>query len=289
MKKHKLIPYLLIAPTFILFSIFFLFPLFYSFSLTFVEWNGFAVDKTFVGLDNYTRLFSDSDFINAFKNTFIYTVCTVPLSVMISLVLSYMMNDKIKGFQTLKGIFFLPHIVSLVAVGVVWSWIFLPDKYGLLNSILSVFGIEIQKWLDDPNLALLSLMIIGIWKSIGYNMVIFIAGLLAIPKSLYEAATIDGAKSHQVFRYVTLPMLKPTIFFVCVSSTIYSLFQIFDIVKVTTDGGPIGRTEMLVTYLYKVGFKNYEIGYASAIAFVLFLLAVTVTVVQRKFIDEKEA
>ncbi len=288
MNKHKLTPYLLIAPTFILFTVFFLFPLFYSFSLTFVEWNGFAVDKDFVGLSNYIRLFEDQDFLNAFKNTFVYTIVTVPLSVSISLILSYTLNDKIKGFQALKGIFFLPHIVSLVAVGVVWSWIYLPDKYGLLNSFLSIFGVEIQTWLHDPDLAMVSLMIIGIWKSIGYNMVIFIAGLLAIPASLYEAATIDGAKSHQTFRYITLPMLKPTIFFVMVSSTIYSLFQIFDIVKVTTNGGPIGRTEMLVTYLYKVGFKNYEIGYASAIAFVLFLLAVSITVIQKKFIEEPE-
>lgn len=288
MKKNSLTPYILIAPTFILFSIFFLMPLLYSFSLTFVEWNGFSVDKLFVGLDNYKRLFSDPDFLNAFKNTCVYTISTVPLSVFLSLIMSTLLNNKVKGFQTLKGIYFLPHIVSLVAVGVVWSWIFLPDKYGLLNSILSVFGIDIQTWLHDPDLAMPSLIIIGIWKSMGYNMVIFIAGLLAIPKSLYEAATIDGAKSHQTFWYVTLPMLKPTIFFVMVSSTIYSLFQIFDIVNVTTGGGPVGRTEMLVTYLYKVGFKDYEMGYASAIAFVLFLLAITITVVQRKLADEKQ-
>lgn len=288
MKKNTLTPYILIGPTFILFTIFFLIPLLYSFTLTFVDWNGFSVDKVFVGFDNYTRLFEDADFINAFKNTFVYTVCTVPLSVFISLIMSALLNDKVKGFQTLKGIYFLPHIVSLVAVGVVWSWIFLPDKYGLLNSILSFFGIEIQAWLDDPKLAMPSLIIIGVWKSMGYNMVIFIAGLLAIPKSLYEAAKIDGAKSHQTFFYVTLPMLRPTIFFVMVSSTIYSLFQIFDIVNVTTNGGPIGKTEMLVTYLYKVGFKDYEMGYASAIAFVLFSLAIITTVVQRKFVEDKK-
>lgn len=289
MKKNTLTPYILIGPTFILFTIFFLVPLLYSFTLTFVDWNGFSVDKVFVGFDNYARLFQDADFINAFKNTFVYTICTVPLSVFLSLIMSALLNDKVKGFQTLKGIYFLPHIVSLVAVGVVWSWIFLPDKYGLLNSILSIFGIEIKAWLDDPQLAMPSLIIIGIWKSLGYNMVIFIAGLLAIPKSLYEAATIDGAKSHQSFFYVTLPMLKPTIFFVMVSSTIYSLFQIFDIVNVTTNGGPIGKTEMLVTYLYKVGFNDYEMGYASAIAFVLFSLAIITTIVQRKFVEEKEA
>lgn len=287
MKKKVLTPYFLIAPTFILFIIFFLLPLMYSFSLTLVEWNGFSANKTFVGLSNYINLFGDDDFLNALKNTFIYTIVAVPLSVSISLVLSYLLDDKVKGFQILKGIFFLPHIVSLVAVGVVWSWIFLPDKYGLLNSILSVFGVPIKRWLADPNLSMLSLIIIGVWKSMGYNMIIFIAGLLGISPSLYEAATIDGAKNYQSFFHITLPMLKPTIFFVMVSSTIYSLFQIFDIVKITTNGGPVGSTEMLVTYLYKVGFERYEMGYASAVAFVLFALAVVITIVQRKFIEEK--
>jgi len=286
LNKSKLTPYLLIAPTFVLFTIFFLIPLFYSFSLTFVEWNGFSIEKTFVGFENYIRLFDDGDFINALKNTVIYAGLTVPLSVGISLLLSYILDEKVKGFQFLKGVFFLPHIVSLVAVGVVWSWIYLPDKYGLLNVILGFFGVEIHQWLHDPDLALISLVIIGVWKSIGYNMVIFIAGLLAIPKSLYEAAEIDGANSTQRFFRITLPSLRPTIFFVMVSSTIYSLFQIFDIVKVTTDGGPIGRTEMLVTYLYKVGFTNYEMGYASAIAFVLFAITVLITIIQRKFVEE---
>lgn len=287
MKRRIYTPYLLVAPTFIMFTIFFLFPLLYSFVLTFYDWNGFSIDMIFVGFENYTNLFTDKGFINALKNTAIYTLTTVPLSVFISLVLSYILDENTKGYQALKGIYFLPHIVSLVAVGVVWSWIFLPDKYGLLNSVLQFFGIEIKKWLADPNLAMVSLVIIGIWKSIGYNMVIFIAGLLSIPKSLYEAAQIDGANSLQKFFKVTLPLLKPTIFFVMVSSTIYSLFQVFDIVKVTTDGGPIGKTEMLVTYLYKIGFERYEIGYASAIAFVLFILTIIITIIQKKFIEEK--
>lgn len=287
MKRRIYTPYLLIAPTFIMFTIFFLFPLIYSFVLTFYDWNGFSIEMIFVGFENYTNLFKDEGFINALKNTAIYTLTTVPLSVFISLVLSYILDENTKGYQALKGIYFLPHIVSLVAVGVVWSWIFLPDKYGLLNSVLQFFGIEIKKWLSDPNLAMISLVIIGVWKSIGYNMVIFVAGLLSIPKSLYEAAQIDGANSLQKFFKVTLPLLKPTIFFVMVSSTIYSLFQVFDIVKVTTDGGPIGKTEMLVTYLYKIGFERYEIGYASAIAFVLFILTIMITIIQKKFIEEK--
>ena len=286
MKKNSNIAYLLIAPTYILFFLFFLLPLMYSFGLTFFEWNGYAPTKEFVGLANYVELFRDAKLFNALINTVIYTISTVILSVIVSLVLSYFMTDKVKGYQTLKGIYFMPHIVSLVAVGVVWSWVFLPNSSGLLNSILGVFGIKEQTWLSDPNLAMPSLVVIGVWKSIGYNMVILIAGLLSIPTSLYEAAQIDRAKPFQQFRKITLPLLKPTMFFIMVSSTIYSLFQVFDIIKVTTDGGPIGKTEMLVTYLYKVGFKHNEIGYASAIAFLLFTLTVIITIIQRKCIKE---
>lgn len=287
MNKRAYTPYLLIAPTFILFAVFFLIPLFYSFFLTMFEWNGFSVDKTFVGFSNYIRLFGDEGFTNALKNTFTYVAFTVPLSVSISLILSYMMNESLKGFLILKGIYFLPHIVSLVAVGVVWSWILLPDKYGLMNSILSIFGIEVKKWLADPDLAMAALVIIGVWKSIGYNMVIFIAGLMSIPKSFYEAAEIDGANVVQKFFKLTIPLLKPTIFFVMVSSTIYSLFQIFDVVKVMTNGGPIGKTEMLITYLHKVGLVEYELGYASVISLVLFILTILITIAQKKFVEEK--
>ncbi len=287
LNKQSYTPYLLIAPTFILFAVFFLIPLLYSFVLTMFEWNGFSLVKTFVGFNNYIRLFNDVSFINALKNTVIYVIIMVPLCGSISLVLSYIMDEKLKGFQLLKGIYFLPYIVSLVAIGVVWAWIFLPDKYGLLNSILSIFGVEAKKWLADPDLAMGSLIVIGIWKNMGYNMMIIIAGLLAIPRSLYEAAEIDGANSVQRFFKVTLPLLKPTIFFIMVSNTIYSLFHVFDIIKVTTNGGPIGRTEMLVTYLYRVGFIEYEMGYASAVAFVLFIITVLITIIQKKFVEEK--
>lgn len=287
MKKRSYTPYILIAPTFILFAVFFLMPLLYSFILTLFEWNGFSADRTFAGAGNYIRLLADEEFINALINTFVYVIITVPMILCISLLLSCLMNENIKGFQILKGIYFLPHIVSLVAVSMVWSWIFLPDKYGLLNGVLSVIGAGAKTWLADPDLAMASIVVIGVWKSVGYNMVIFIAGLLIIPKSLYEAAEMDGANGLQKFFRVTLPLLKPTIFFVLVSGSIYSLFQIFDIVKVTTNGGPIGKTEMLVTYLYKVGFVEYEMGYASAIAFVLFILTVVITVIQKKFVEEK--
>lgn len=285
MKKKGFLGYLLIAPTYILFILFFLIPLLYSFKLTFYEWNGFSPDMDFVGLKNYLLLFQNPSFYKACFNTIIYAGFTVTLSVSISLVLSALVNDGIKGFQALKGIYFLPHIVSLVAVGVVWSWVYLPTEAGLLNTMIGKLGIEPQTWLSSPKLAMPALIIIGVWKSIGYNMIIFIAGLLSISPSLYEAANIDGASKVQSFFRITLPMLKPTMFFVMVSATIYSLFQVFDIVNVTTQGGPVGSTEMLVTFLYKVGFNQFQIGYASTIAFVLFVITATITVIQKKFIE----
>ncbi len=287
MKKIKFSGYVLIAPAYVLFTVFFLIPLFYSFSLTFVEWNGFSTERIFVGLNNYIELFQSKDFRNAFVNTIVYSVSTTVLSTSISLIISAAIYRGMKGYSFIKGAYFLPHIVSMVAIGIVWSWIFQPGEGGLFNSILGMVGIEPIAWLQSPDYAMISLIIIGVWKSLGYNMIIIIAGILAISPSLYEAAGIDGANPIQQFFTITLPLLKPTMFFVIVSSTTASLFQVFDIINVTTKGGPVGSTEMLVTYLYKAGFDEYRIGYASAIAFVLFLLAILVTVVQKLIMDKE--
>ncbi len=287
MKKNQLAGYVLIAPAYILFILFFIIPLIYSFALTFVEWNGFSTEQTFVGLSNYIELFSSEDFRNALVNTVVYSVSTTVLSTSISLVISAVIYKGIKGYSVIKGVYFLPHIVSMVAIGIVWSWIFQPGEGGLFNSILGLIGVEPLAWLQSPDYAMISLIIIGVWKSLGYNMIIIIAGILAISPSLYEASGIDGANPVQQFFRITLPLLKPTMFFVIVSSTTASLFQVFDIINVTTKGGPVGSTEMLVTYLYKAGFDEYRIGYASAIAFVLFAMAIGVTVVQKMIMDKE--
>ncbi len=279
--------YLLIAPAYILFIVFFIIPLLYSFTLTFVEWNGFSPEKTFVGLNNYVELFKSPEFIQALKNTVVYSVTTTVLSTAISLVISAVIYKGVKGYAFIKGAYFLPHIVSMVAIGIVWSWIFQPGEGGLFNSILGTIGIEPQAWLQSPETAMFSLIIIAVWKSLGYNMIIIIAGILAISPTLYEASGIDGANSLQQFFKITLPLLKPTMFFVIVSSTTASLFQVFDIINVTTQGGPVGSTQMLVTYLYQAGFGEYKIGYASAIAFVLFAIAITVTAVQKMIMDKE--
>ncbi len=286
--KNQYLGYLLILPTYLLFITFFFIPLVYSFLLTFVKWNGFSPNREFVALNNYIRLFSDTGFLNALTNSMVYLVATVILSISISLLLSVLINEGIKGSSLINAIYFLPHIVSLVAVSVVWSWVYLPSGSGLINSFLGVFGITPKLWLKDPNLSMLSIIIIGVWKSLGYNIVILTAGLMSISPSLYEAANIDGANKVQTFFKVTLPLLKPTLFFVSVTGTTAGLIQVFDVVNVTTGGGPIGSTEMLVTYLYKLGFKEYEIGYASAVAFALFFISLLITSIQKKFADAKE-
>ena len=287
MKKNKYMGYLLIAPTYSLFLLFFVVPLLYSFMLTFVDWNGFSAEMDFIGIGNYIELFKSEEFTNALINTTVYAVSTIVLSIAISLLISAVLCKGVKGATFIKSACFFPHIVSMVAVGVVWSWIFLPGEGGLFNSMIGVFGMEPQAWLADPKYSMMSLIIIGVWKSVGYNMIIITAGILAISPSLYEACNIDGANNVQQFFKITLPLLKPTLFFVIVSTTTASLFQVFDIVNVTTGGGPVGSTEMLVTLLYKVGFDEYRIGYASAIAFVLFILAVSITIIQKTFMDKE--
>jgi ABC-type sugar transport system permease subunit len=269
-----------------MFVIFFVFPLLYSFGLTVVDWNGFSPEKTFVGLNNYVELFNSRGFYNALTNSLIYTLATGVLSVTSALIFGVLLQE-IKGYSLLKSVYFFPHIVSIVAVGVVWSWIYLPGSGGLLNSIFGLFNIKPQSWLADPKLSMISLIIIGVWKSLGYYMIVIIAGLLSISKTLYEASSIDGVGRFKQFFYITLPCMKPTLFFTAVSATTAALFQVFDIVNVTTGGGPVGSTEMLVTYLYKAGFTEYRMGYASAVAFVLFVITILITIVQKKFIDEK--
>lgn len=287
MKNNKL-GYLLIAPTYVLFLVFFFVPVVYSFVLTFFEWNGFSPQKTFVGISNYLKLASDSNFFNALFNSLIYMVCTSVLTIVIALFFSLLLNSGVKGNTVMRAAYFMPHIISYVAISVVWSWIYLPNGYGLLNSFLSFFGIGPQLWLRDINLSMISIIIMGVWKHLGYYMIILGAGLLSISPNLYEAAKIDGANIVQSFFEITLPLLRPTLFFVSISALSSSLIQVFDIVNVSTGGGPVGSTEMLVTYLYKVGFKQYSLGYASVIAFVLFFIAISITAIQKKLTDDND-
>jgi multiple sugar transport system permease protein len=271
----------LIAPNTLGLMFFFGLPVLMAFATSFQEWNAIK-PATYVGLDNFQRMADDEYFHRALTNTIELLIYTVPTGVVLSLGVAILLNQPLRGRGFFRTAYFLPVVTSTVAASVVWTWIFQP-RYGLINEVLTPFGIEEKKWLTEPSLALYPIAAVTIWQRVGFNMVLFLAGLQAIPRVLYEAATIDGANRWQRFRHVTLPMLSPTTFLVVVLSIING-FQIFDQVYVmtlrTVPGGVGGSATTLTYYLYRKAFTNSEYGYASAIALVLFGIILVVTVFQ---------
>jgi len=276
---------LFLSPTLIIVLTFIVFPIFFSFYLSFHEWNMFSANQKFVGLENYTRLLGDTEFWQVLKNTLIYTIGTVPVNMAFSLAVAYALIRNIKGKKLLRTMFFAPVIISPVAAAVIWRWLYDPN-YGLVNYSLNIFGIDPINWLNHPQGAMAALIIVGIWKYFGINMVLFSAGLQAIPEHYYEAAEIDGAGRWAKFWNITLPLLAPTTFFILIMSMITSI-QVFDLVYVLTSGGPLGSTEVLVVYLYDHAFKFFNMGYASAVAYVMFAILIVLTLVQVKYMKSK--
>jgi multiple sugar transport system permease protein len=242
----------------------------------------FSTEKAFVGLDNYFRLFQDAEFWQVLKNTAIYTFGTVPLNMVLSLAVASVLNKKIAGKKFLRTAFFAPVIISPVAAAVIWRWIYDPN-FGLMNYSIGFLGVDAINWLNDPTAAMFALIMMGVWKTFGINMVLFSAGLQGIPEQYYEAAQIDGAGKWSKLWHITLPLLTPTTFFIMVMSMITS-FQVFDIVYVLTQGGPLGSTKVLVFYVYEQAFQFFEMGYASAISYILFALLFVLTMVQVKYL-----
>ena len=278
MRRERREGYILIAPVCIHIFIFVIIPIVYAFILSFQEWNMLSPDKDFVGLGNYERMLSDSVFFLSLKNTLWYTVWSVPFCLVLSLLLAVAMKRRSAVNSFLRTCFFLPVIVSLVVTSVVFTWLFDP-MIGLVNYYLGKIGIGPLVWLSDPDLALPTLVIVSIWKSLGYNMVIFLAGIQSIPDVYYEASRIDGANGVQQFFDITLPLLKPTTLFVLIMS-VMSSFQVFDQVYLMTSGGPVNRTKVIVFYIYETAFYFFDMGYASALSFVLFLMILILTIIQ---------
>jgi len=272
---------LFLSPTLVIFSVFILFPVFFSFYLSFHKWNMFSQDRSFIGMDNYIRIVQNPEFWTVLKHTLVYTLGTVPLNMVLALVVANFLNKKVIGKKFLRTAFFTPVVISSVAAAVIWRWIYEPN-YGLLNYGLSLIGIPSVNWLNDPSAAMFALIIMGVWKTFGVNMVLFSAGLQGIPEHYYEAAEIDGASRWSKFWHITLPLLSPTTFFILVMSIIGS-FQVFDIVYVLTSGGPLDSTKVLVFYLYEHAFKFFEMGYASAVAYLLFALIFVLTLLQVRY------
>lgn len=274
-----------LTPTVIIFLTFILFPVIFSFYLSFHQWNMFSSEATYVGLDNYSKMFASEEFWSVLKNTAYFTFGTVPLNMGLSLLVAMALNKKIKGKKFLRTAFFAPVIISPVAAAVIWRWIYDPN-YGLLNYGISFFGVDSINWLNDPTAAMFALIIMGVWKTFGINMVLFSAGLQGIPETYYEAADIDGAGRWAKFWKITVPMLAPTTFFIMIMSMITS-FQVFDLVYVLTSGGPLGSTKVLVFFVYEYAFKFFEMGYASAAAYVLFAILIALTILQVKFMKNR--
>ncbi len=279
-----------ILPNFLGFVAFILFPTLFSLYISFFDW-GLLGAPTFAGLGNYRTLFQDDFFYRVLFNTVYFVLGTVPLQTALALFLAILMNQKIRGIVVFRTAMFLPVISSLVSVAFIWSWILEPD-FGLLNSFLEMIGLlepidnflarvglPPLRWLASPTWAMSGVIMMSIWKNVGYHMVIFLAGLQGIPTSLYEAAEIDGASRWQKFRSITLPLLRPTTFFVVVTSVIGS-FQVFDQAFIMTQGGPAGATTTIVYQIYISAFEHFKMGYAASIAWVLFAIIFVLTLIQ---------
>ena len=280
-RKRSLIAYSFIAPNFIGFAVFTLIPIICAFALGFLEWDGNNAIR-FAGLENFKRLGSDQMFWSALKNTVIYCVGTVPLTMIASLALAIILNQKIKFRGLFRTISFFPYVASLVAITAVWAMIFHPSK-GPVNAILYyVFGVKnLPNWFGG-GLILVTLILFSVWKYMGYYMVIYLAGLQGISAELYEAGSLDGANTWQKFRYITWPQLRSTTFFVVVMLTI-NCFKVYDIAVMLAGGvdGKLGTSStVLVYYIYQQAFINWDLGYSSAIAMVLFVLVLVVTLIQ---------
>ena len=262
-----------IAPALAGTFIFIIIPVICSFGLSFTKWD-LLNPIEFVGLDNYIGIFTEPLFYKILINTIVFAVSTSVFGVIIPLVLAAILNSKIRGSEFYKTAYFLPFITPMIVIGVIWEWIFDPN-IGLLNKFLHLH----INWLYDPHFAMPALILVSVWKLTGYNMVIFLSALSGISQSMFEAAKIDGADSFQTFKNVTIPLLSPTIFFVVIITAISS-FQIFDLIYLMTQGGPLDSTNVLVYAIYKNAFEYFNIGKASAIAYVLFVIILVLTLVQ---------
>ncbi len=252
---------------------FIIIPVICSFGLSFCNWD-LINPIEFAGFDNYREIFTEPLFYKIFLNTIVFAVSTSVFGVIIPLILAVILNDKIRGSEFYKTAYFLPFITPMIVIGVVWQWIFDPN-IGILNNLLQIH----INWLYDTRFAMPALIIVSVWKLIGYNMIIFLSSLSTINQSMFEAAKIDGAGTFQTFKNVTVPLMSPTIFFVVIITAISS-FQIFDLIYLMTQGGPLDSTNVLVYAIYKNAFEYFNVGKASAIAYVLFVVILVLTLIQ---------
>ncbi|QJD86158.1 carbohydrate ABC transporter permease [Cohnella herbarum] len=274
------LPFVFLAPALALYAIFFIYPFAFTFILSFQHWDMIGPDKPFVGWDNYVSLNRDEVFWKSLKNTFLYMFMTMPLSLIIGFLLALILESLMRGRAFYRFVFYLPVVSSIVVISILWSMMY-DQQHGIVNELLSVFGIEGPNWLSQSSTSLWAVAIVGIWKSFGYEMLLYISGLKAIDKGLYEAASIDGAGRLRKLVHLTLPLLSPITLFIVIMGMISS-FQNFALIKIMTGGGPNNSSNVLVYQLYQEAFQFFSIGKAAAISILLFLIVLAITVVQLK-------
>ena len=269
--------YLFLMPNFVGFVVFMLFPIIFAFYIMLTDWS-LAKEPAFVGLENFETMVNDRLFWKSLGNSFYYTFVAVPTGIFIAFWLALALNRKMRGIIFFRTVYFLPQITLTVAAATIWRWIYQPE-IGMINHMLDIFGIDGPKWIHDTKWAMPSVIIMSNWQGIGFAMLILLAGLQGIPEEYYEAASIDGASGWQRMRFVTLPMLTPALFFVVVTSLI-GAFQSFDQFYVLTQGGPAHATTPLTLYIFQNAFSFFKMGYGAALAAVLFVIILVITVIQ---------
>lgn len=285
MKRYKLreilVAYICLSPALILATIFMIIPTIMVFYVSFTNWDIISPVKKFVGLKNYIYIFQDEKFLKSIRNTFYFASVKIPLDLVISLFVAVLLDKNIRMKKFYRVSYFAPVVTPMVAVALIWIWLYDPS-FGPFNQILRFFGLKPLKWIYDPKWAMPSIILFSLWKGLGYDVIIFLAGLQSIPQHLIEAALIDGANSRQAFFKITLPLLSPIIYFVILMGIINS-FKIFTQISVMTpNGGPLYSTGVMVFYIYQQAFENYKMGRASAAAVVLFGIVMALTQIQRK-------
>jgi multiple sugar transport system permease protein len=277
-RKEAVAGYLFVLPTLLGFLVFLAFPVIASFFISLSQWN-MINEPTFLGIDNYLQLFKDPFFWTCLANTAYFSLFSVFFGMFVSLYLANLLHEtRPRGAGFFKSALFLPVILSTVAVALVWQWL-LDSQTGMVNHLLTSMGLPAVPWITSPKMAMNSVVIVAVWRQIGYNMVIFLAALANVPDELYEASSLDGASRFQTFWNVTWPLISPATFFIAVTSVINS-FQVFDLTTILTAGGPANATNTLIMMIYQNGFQFFRMGYASSIAYALFAIILVITAVQ---------
>ncbi len=285
LSRRELTGYAFVSPALIFLLCFSIGPILFAFYVSFHEWDMLAPvgAMPFRGLENYRYLLTEDPlFFQVLRNTVLYTVAAVAISAGLGLALALLLNRRVRPLAFWRAIYFLPIVTSSIAVSLIWSYLYNPN-YGLFDGLLALAGLPQHRFLDSPSEALPSVIGVGIWQSVGYYMVLFLAGLQGIPQEYYDAASVDGATTWRAFLHVTLPLLRPTILFVLVVNTIGAL-QVFDIIYVMTGGGPVNATYTGVVYIYDTAFKFLRMGRATAMSFLLFAIILVITLIQLRLL-----